>query len=95
VKIHGCRLAACALALLVPASALHAQNLKPASPYTVISREGRRMIQAVVSGEQDMLRVEDLVAVFQLSVREDRGNNALTVTHAGRTVVLSLDQGLA
>ena len=95
MKIHGCRLAACALALLVPASALHAQNLKPASPYTVISREGRRMIQAVVSGEQDMLRVEDLVAVFQLSVREDRGNNALTVTHAGRTVVLSLDQGLA
>jgi len=95
VKIRGFCLAACALALLVPASPLRAQNLKPASPFTVISREGRRTVQAVVDGEQDMLRVEDLIAVFQLTVREDRGNNALTVTHAGRTVVLSLDQGLA
>ncbi len=88
-------LASCAFALLVLAPALHAQNLKPASPYTVISREGRRVVQAVVSGEQDMLRVEDLAALFQLSVREDRSSNALTVTRSGRTVVLSLDQGLA
>jgi N-acetylmuramoyl-L-alanine amidase len=87
--------ASCALAVLLAASALQAQNLKPTSPYTVVSREGRRVVQAVVSGEQDMLRVEDLAAVFQLSVREDRSNNALTVTHGGRTVVLSLDQGLA
>jgi len=95
VKIRVCGPASCALGVLLVASALQAQNLKPASPYAVISREGRRMIQAVVSGEQDMLRVEDLAAVFQLSVREDRANNALTVTRGGRTVVLSLDQGLA
>ena len=61
----------------------------------MISREGRRVIQAVVAGDQDMLRIEDLVIAFQFSFREDRGNNALTVTRAGRTVVLSLDQGLA
>ena len=89
------RLTVCALALLVPASTLHAQHLKPASPFTLISRDGRRAVQAVVAGDQDMLRVEDLVSVFQLSVREDRSNNALTVTRAGRTLVLSLDQGLA
>jgi N-acetylmuramoyl-L-alanine amidase len=81
--------------MLVLVSAAQAQNLKPASPYTVVSREGRRVIQAAVSGEQDMLRVDDLASVFQLSVREDRGNNALTITRGSRTVVLSLDQGLA
>jgi N-acetylmuramoyl-L-alanine amidase len=95
VKIRVSGLVSCAIALLLLASALQAQNLKPASPYTVVSREGRRMVQAVVWGDQDMLRVEDLVALFQLSVREDRSNNALTVTRGGRTVVLSLDQGLA
>jgi N-acetylmuramoyl-L-alanine amidase len=95
VNIRVSGLASCALALLLLASALQAQNLKPASPYTVVSREGRRIVQAVVSGDQDMLRAEDLAAVFQLSVREDRSNNALTVTRGGRTAVLSLDQGLA
>lgn len=95
VNCRAVRPASYAVALLVLAAALQAQSLKPASPYTVISREGRRTIQAVTAGDHDLLRVEDLAAAFQLVVREDRGSNALTVTHAGRTAVLSLDQGLA
>jgi N-acetylmuramoyl-L-alanine amidase len=81
--------------MLTFASALQAQNIKPAPPFTVISREGRRAVQAVVWGEQDMLRADDLAAVFQLTVREDRSNNALTITRGSRTVVLSFDQSLA
>ena len=74
---------------------LHAQNLRPAAPYSVVTSEGRTPIAAVVSGDQDLLRLDDLAAVFQLSVREDRTGNALTVSRASSTIVLSLDQGLA
>ena len=74
---------------------LHAQNLRPAAPYSVVTSEGRTPIAAVVSGDRDLLRLDDLAAVFQLSVREDRTGNALTVSRASSTIVLSLDQGLA
>jgi N-acetylmuramoyl-L-alanine amidase len=95
VKIRASGLVSLALALLVAVPALYAQNLKSASPYTLIARDGRRPIQAMTSGDLDLLRLDDLAAVFQLTVREDRTTNSLTVTRAGRTIVLSLDQGLA
>ena len=81
--------------LLLAATALHAQNLKPGPAYVVITRDGRRALPSVMAGDQEMLRLDDLAGVFQLTVREDRASNALTITRAGRTVVLSLDQGLA
>jgi len=85
----------CVSALLIGLAPALAQSLKPAAPYTVISRDGRRAIQAVSAGDQDMLRLEDVASVFQMTIREARSSNSLTVTRAGRTVVLSLDQALA
>jgi len=95
VRTRAFRLASCALLLAFAAGAALAQTIKPAQPYTVLSRDGRRSVQAATVGDQDMLRMEDLSAIFQFTVREDRANKALTVTRGGRTVVLSLDQGLA
>jgi N-acetylmuramoyl-L-alanine amidase len=59
----------------------------------VLSRDGRRALPLTVSGSQEMVGLDDLAAMFQLSVREDR--DALTVSYKGRTVVLTSDQSMA
>ena len=81
-----------ALAAAVP---LGAQTPRPAAPYTVITADGRRAIAAAAVGDQDMLRLDDIAAVLQLAVREDRAANVLTVGRGTAVVVLSLDQPLA
>ena len=74
---------------------LHAQSLRSAPPYLVIGADGRRAVTAATLGEQDMVRLDEIAAVLQLAVREDRAGNALTVSRGLNVVVLSLDQPLA
>src|SRR5262245_50797681 len=64
-----------------------------ATSLLVLSRDGRRALPLTVSGSQEMVGLDDLAAMFQLSVREDR--DALTVSYKGRTVVLTPDQSMA
>ncbi len=81
------------LVLLVSGSL--AQGTRPGPPYSLLSAEGRRTLATVQAGGQELLRLDELADLFQLTVREDRRSNALTVTRGDRTIVLSLDQGLA
>jgi N-acetylmuramoyl-L-alanine amidase len=71
------------------------QSGRPAAPYLILGADGRRSLAVVTINDLDMVRLDDVAALFQVSVREDRGAKALTVSSAGKTVVLSLDQGLA
>jgi N-acetylmuramoyl-L-alanine amidase len=82
---------------LVAASAarLEAQSPRAAAPYSVVSADGRRTVAAVLVGEQEMLRLDELAPLLQLTVREDRAAKALTVSRGTNAAVLSLDQGLA
>ena len=84
-------------ALLTVAAALpiEAQAPRAAAPYTVLTAAGRRDLGAATVGDQEMLRLDEIAALLQLVVREDRAGNALTVSKGTNTVVLSLDQGLA
>ncbi len=87
-----------ALILLVPLAAaltVHGQAARPAAPYTLMTAQGRQPLAAFRAGDQDLFRLDDLAALFHLTVREDRGQRALTVTRGNATIVLSLDQGLA
>ncbi|MFO7692755.1 MAG: N-acetylmuramoyl-L-alanine amidase [Vicinamibacterales bacterium] len=72
-----------------------AQAPRAAAPYTVLSAEGRGTVSAVTVGDQEMLRLDELATLLQLTVREDRAAKALTVSRGTNIVVLSLDQGLA
>jgi N-acetylmuramoyl-L-alanine amidase len=80
---------------LAAAAPLRAQAPRPAAPYTVITSDGRRAIAAATSGDQDMLRLDEIAAALQLTVREDRAANALTVARGLNVLILSLDQPLA
>jgi N-acetylmuramoyl-L-alanine amidase len=70
----------------------HAQGTAPASPLTLITREGRRAIPSTLLNGQEFVGLDDLAALFQLSVREDALAGGLTVAYKGRSVVASADQ---
>lgn len=95
MSARAARTAVLAAILLSPAIALQAQSPRAAAPYTAITTDGRRPVAASTIGDQDFLRLDDLAALLQVSVGEDRTGNALTLSHGGTTVLLSLDQGLA
>jgi len=77
------------------AARLDAQSPRAAAPYSVVSAEGRRTVAAAMVGDREMLRLDELAALLQVTVREDRAAKALTVSRGTSLVVLSLDQGLA
>jgi N-acetylmuramoyl-L-alanine amidase len=63
-------------------------------PLTVVSRDGRRALAITPVGDQEFVALDDLAAMFQLTVRED-GLGGVTATYKGRTIVLTPDQPLA
>jgi N-acetylmuramoyl-L-alanine amidase len=81
--------------VLGPVPHAQAQAVRSAPPYTVVNAQGRHPVTAMRAGDQDVLRLDELADLLQLTVREDRGQNALTITHHNATIVLSLDQPLA
>jgi N-acetylmuramoyl-L-alanine amidase len=73
----------------------HAQGTAPASPLTLITRDGRRPVASTIINGQEFIGLDDLAALFMLAVREDALAGGVTVTYKGRTVVASIDQPMA
>jgi N-acetylmuramoyl-L-alanine amidase len=73
----------------------HAQGTAPASPLTLVTREGRRAVASTILNGQEFIGLDDLAALFQLAVREDALAGGVTVAYKGRTVVASSDQPMA
>jgi N-acetylmuramoyl-L-alanine amidase len=63
--------------------------------YTVLSKEGRRPLPTRTIAGQEMFSLDDLVKLFELTVREDTLAGGLTVTTKGQTIVLTAGQSLA
>ena len=59
----------------------------------MLSRDGRRALPLVLVNNQEFVAVDELAAVFKLTVRED-ALGALTVTYKDKTIVLT-NQALA
>ena len=79
--------------LLALAAAVSSQTAAPPS-LTVLSKDGRRAVPTAMVGDQEFVGLDDLVAMFQLTLRED-ALGALTVSYKGKTIVLTPDQALA
>jgi N-acetylmuramoyl-L-alanine amidase len=61
----------------------------------VLSVDGRRPLPARVVGGQEMVALDDLATLFQLTVREDSLAGGITVTVRNQTIVLTPGQSLA
>ena len=83
-----------AVVLALFAVALAPTLIGQAPTLTVLTKEGRRSLAITAVGDQEFVALDDLAAMFQLSVREEP-LGAITATYKGRTIVLTPDQPLA
>ena len=81
--------------VLLLVSLLHAQGTAPPTPLMLISREGRRPVPTTVLNGQELIALDDVASLFQVTVREDTLAGGITVTYKGRTIVVSADQPMA
>lgn len=83
-------LAAVGLTLVV---SVVARLLGQTPTLTLLTRETRRAIPITVVNDQELVGLDELASIFQLSVREEAG--AVTVSYRGRTVVFNPEQTIA
>ncbi|MEP7306300.1 MAG: N-acetylmuramoyl-L-alanine amidase [Acidobacteriota bacterium] len=60
---------------------------------TILSKDGRRSVPLTISNDQELVLLDDLATVFQLTTR-DEPFGALTVGYKGKTILLTPDQPL-
>ena len=89
--------AAFTVAILVLALAPwpQAQGTPPPTPLTLITRDGRRPVPTTMLSGQELVALDDLASLFQLTVGEDQLAGGVTVSYRGRTIVASADQPMA
>jgi N-acetylmuramoyl-L-alanine amidase len=78
-----------------PIAALQAQGNPPASPLRLIARDTRRNVPTTVQSGQELIALDDVATLFQVTVREDPLAGGVTVTYRGRTIVATADQSTA
>jgi N-acetylmuramoyl-L-alanine amidase len=71
------------------------QDAAPASPLTLVSREGRRTIPTALQNGREVVALDDVAALFQVSVKEDTLAGGVTVSYRGRTIVASANRQIA
>lgn len=71
------------------------QGPPPAAPYAVVSPAGRQPLPVRTSGGQELVALDDLVRLFDLTVREEVAAGGLTVSRGSQSVVLTAGQSLA
>jgi N-acetylmuramoyl-L-alanine amidase len=81
--------------IVVAAALLQAQGTAPATPLSLVSRDGRRAIQTTLLSGQELIALDDVATLFQVTVREDTLAGGLTVTYRGRSIIISTDQPMA
>ena len=60
---------------------------------TILAKEGRRSLPLTISGDQELVFLDDLASSFQLTVREE-SLGTFTVGYKGKTILLTPDQPL-
>lgn len=88
------RAAALTAAALLAAATLSGQSAPP-TPLMLVSSDGARPLATVLSGDTELIALDDVAAVFGATVREEAETRAISIAYRGRTIVLSQDQALA
>jgi N-acetylmuramoyl-L-alanine amidase len=82
-------------AALLAAVLIHAQGSPPAAPLMLLSRQGRRPVPTILQSGQELIALDDVASLFQVTVKEDPLAGGVTVSYKGRTVVASMQQPMA
>jgi len=90
-RTRGALVALLCVALVTPPQA---QDAAPA-PLTLVSKDGRRTLPTINNGGREMIALDDVATLFQVTVREDSLAGGFTITYRGKTIVASADQPMA
>lgn len=82
-------------AALLAGVLIEAQGTPPAAPLILLTPAGRRPIPTTILNGQELVSLDDVASLFQVSVREDALARGVTVTYKGRTIVASPEQPMA
>ena len=80
------------LVLAVPPSA---QDVAPATPIMLVSRDGRRPLPTTLQAGRELVALDDVASLFQVTVREDALAGGVTVSYRGRSIVTSANRPMA
>src|SRR5688572_6788765 len=83
------------LLCLVLSAPQHAQDTPAPAPLTLVSKDGRRTVPTVTSNGRELIALDDIASLFQVTVREDSLAGGFTITYRGKTIVASADQTMA
>lgn len=81
--------------MLAPALILQAQGTPPPTPLSLVSREARRPVPTIVLSGQELIALDDIASLFQVTFTEDALTGGVTLSYRGRTIVASVDQPMA
>ena len=81
--------------MLAPALVVQAQGTPPPAPLTLITREARRPVPTTLLSGQELVGLDDVATLFQVTFAEDSLTGGVTVSYRGRTIVVSADQPMA
>jgi N-acetylmuramoyl-L-alanine amidase len=84
-----------AILVLAPALLVQAQGTPPATPLTLIARDGRRPVPTTLLSGQELIALDDVAMLFQVTIMEDALTGGITISYRGRTIVASADQPMA
>lgn len=78
--------------ILALVTTMSGQDSPPSTPLTLVSRDARRTIPTSLQNGREIVALDDLATLFQLSVKEDALAGGVTVSYRGRTIVASADR---
>jgi N-acetylmuramoyl-L-alanine amidase len=89
------RISVVAILILMFVAAARGQDSTPATPLTLVSRDGRRAIPTTLQAGREVVALDDVASLFQVSVKEDTLAGGVTVSYRGRTIVASANRPMA
>jgi N-acetylmuramoyl-L-alanine amidase len=84
-----------AILILTFVAATEGQDSSPATPLTLVSRDGRRTVPTSLQAGREVVALDDIANLFQVTVKEDALAGGVTVSYRGRTIVASANRPMA
>jgi N-acetylmuramoyl-L-alanine amidase len=91
------RVRICLVSILILAivASPRGQDSAPATPLTLVSRDGRRTVPTSLQNGREVVALDDVASLFQVSIKEDTLAGGVTVSYRGRTIVASANRSMA
>jgi len=68
------------------------QDVTPATPLTLVSRDGRRPVPTALQNGREVVALDDVASLFQVALKEDTLAGGVTISYRGRTIVASANR---